>query len=452
MKEDEKKMKTVRFGKIVLFTACLVLALCLSASAMAMGIENGYTTTDTVVETDHVWSYKVLLKDANCSEPPTYQYTCSICGAKKTQQEGTTNGQHQWGEWVVDVAATCTTTGQRHRQCLLNVHHTEQQTVAALNHNLQWRTTVPATCTTTGLREQYCTRCGEIVATETIPASSHNWGAWTIIKEPTCTEPGQQVHTCSVCGTTETGVYGAALGHLWGNWQVITAATCTSSGSRTRVCQRNAAHVENEVIPASGHNWGPWIVTKQASFWEDGERTRTCTICGLTEKEKIPSITYPNATVCAFGPRLKESNLYPNYSDKWYMFTPFDASMNGSQTFELVAADQVIVGDVTITIRDGFLTVDYNLKGGDAIRITLEFFTVLNRIADLSQYEPEALMQYKINRNQAINLYERFGGDTRLVLYFCSRCSLTKSPAFRSLQYNSSAHKALLSTMYALMD
>ena len=77
-------MKTVRLGKIVLFTACLVLALCLSASAMAMVIEEPTvttTTTDTVIETDHVWSYKILVKDANCSEPPTYQYTCTICGA-----------------------------------------------------------------------------------------------------------------------------------------------------------------------------------------------------------------------------------------------------------------------------------------------------------------------------------------------------------------------------------
>ena len=61
-------------------------------------------------------------------------------------------------------------------------------------------------------------------------------------------------------------------------------------------------------------------------------------------------------------------------------------------------------------------------------------------------------MYLKINRNQAINLYEKFGGDTHLVLYFCSRCSLTQSPAFKSLQYNSTAHKSLLSAMYALMD
>ena len=134
------------------------------------------------------------------------------------------------------------------------------------------------------------------------------------------------------------------------------------------------------------------------------------------------------------------------------MFTPFDASMNGSQTFELVAADSVIVGDVTLTIRDGFLTIDYTLKGNDAIQVTLEFFTVLGRIGELSSYEPEGLMSMKVNRNQPINLAEQFPGDTHLVLYFCSRCSLRNSPAFKSLSYNSTPHRALLDQMRALMD
>ncbi len=436
-------LKTVRLAKVALFVACLALALCLTASAMA---------TDVITETDHVWAFKTLIKDANCSEPPTYQYTCTICGMKKTVQEGTTNGQHQWGEWVVDSEATCTTNGQRHRQCLLNVHHTEQQTVPALGHDLQWRVKVAATCTSTGLKEQYCARCGLVIDTQIIPQGDHVWGPWTVLREPTCTEAGEQTHTCTICGTTENAVYGNALGHLWGQWQIIKAATCEASGSRTRVCQRNASHVENEVIPAPGHQWTAWRRVVEPTFWEKGREERNCTVCGKVESRELGTITYPNATVCAFGPRLKESNLYPNYSDRWYMFTPFDASMNGSQTFELVAADSVIVGEVTLNIRDGFLTIDYSLKGGDAIRINLEFFTVLGRIGELSTYEPEGLMQLKVNRNQAINLNEKFPGDTHLVLYFCSRCTLTNHPAFRSLQYNSAAHKAILDQMRYLMD
>jgi hypothetical protein len=449
-------LKNASFSKVLLFAVCLSLALCVSASAMATVIEGTTTTygstTDVVTETDHVWAFKTLVKDADCSNPPVYQYTCTICGAKKTVEEGTTNGQHQWGEWVVDSQATCTTSGARHRQCTLNVHHTEQQTVPALGHDLQWRVTVAATCTSSGTREQYCTRCGQVIDTQTIPQGDHVWGPWTTIKQPTCYDAGEQTHTCTICGATQNAPFGSALGHNWGAWQIITPATCDSNGTRTRVCQRDTSHVETEVIPTPGHQWTAWRRVKEPTFWETGREERNCTVCGKIETRELGTITYPNATLCAFGPRLKESNLYPNYSDKWYMFTPFDASMNGTQTYELVAADAVIVGDVTLTIRDGYLTIDYSLKGGDAIRVTLEFFTVLNRIGDLSSYEPEGLMNLKINRNTPINLAEKFGGDTHLVLYFCSRCSVRNHPAFTSLAYNSSAHRALLSTMLALMD
>ncbi|MBR3108770.1 MAG: hypothetical protein IKH30_16540 [Clostridia bacterium] len=451
--------RNVRLAKVALFALCLALALCLSASAMATTIIEGTTTTtttgtstDVITETDHVWAYKTLIKDATCSDPPTYQYTCTICGAKKTVVEGTTNGQHVWGEWIVDSQATCTTAGARHRQCQLNVHHTETQTIAALGHELQWRITIPATCSSTGTREQYCTRCGQVINTEVIPQGSHVWGAWTIIRQPTCFDPGEQTHTCTLCGTVENAVYGAALGHNWGAWQVITPATCETSGTRTRVCLRDASHVENEIIPAPGHQWTAWRRVKEPTFWERGREERNCTVCGKVESRELETIIWNQAVMCSFGLRLKETNQYHNYSDRWYMFTPFDASLNGQQVYDLVVSDSLIVGEVTLNIRDGYLTVDYNLKGGDAIKVTLEFFTVLNRIGDLASFEPEGLMYMKLNRNQAINLAEQFPGDTHLVLYFCSRVSVQYHPAFKALQYRSVEHQTQLDQMYLVID
>lgn len=452
-------LKNAKFAKVLLFAVCLSLALCLTASAMATTVVQGTvatttygTSTDVVTETDHVWGYKILVKDANCSEPPTYQYTCTICGMTKVQQEGTTNGQHQWGEWVIDSQATCTTNGARHRQCMLNVHHTEQQTVPALGHELQWRVTVQATCTSTGVREQYCTRCGQVVDTQVIPQGQHAWGPWTTIKQPTCFEAGAQTHTCTICGTTETAPFGSALGHNWGPWQVITAATCETSGTRTRVCQRDASHVENEIIPSPGHQWTAWRRVVEPTFWEKGREERNCTVCGKVESRILDTIRWNQAVMCAFGPRLKETNQYHNYSDKWYMFTPFDASMNGPQTYDLVVSDALVVGTVTLNIRDGYLTIDYELKGQDAITVTLEFFTVVNKISDLASFEPEGLMYMKLNRNQPVNLVEKFGGDTHLVLYFCSRVSVVNHPAFKALQYRSAEHQAQLTQMMAMLD
>ncbi len=435
--------KTVRFSKIALFAATLAMLLCLSAAAFA---------SETHID-ECTWVY---LRDepATCIKGPVRIYQCSVCGRTKEETMGDPDlNNHAWGEWVMDSMATCTTAGQRHRQCARSVHHTQKEVVPALSHDLQWRVKVAATCTNTGLREQYCARCGQIIDTQIIPVGDHVWGPWTTLREPTCTEPGEQAHTCTVCGTTQNAPYGSALGHLWGQWQVITPATCESSGSRTRVCQRNASHVENEIIPCPGHKWTDWKIIKQPTFWEKGERERHCTVCGLSQTEYLDTERWSTATVCSFGPELRESNLYPYSSDRWYMFTPFDASMNGVQTYDLIVSEKIIVGQVTLTIRDGFLTVDYTLKYPNQIQITLEFFTVLGRIGELSTYEPEGLMQLKINRNQPINLNEKFPGDTHLVLYFCSRCSVVNTPyQYAMLNTKDSLHQSQLSQMLMLMD
>ena len=77
---------------------------------------------------------------------------------------------------------------------------------------------------------------------------------------------------------------------------------------------------------------------------------------------------------------------------------------------------------------------------------------MLNRIGDLTKYEPEDLLSMRMSRNQPINLAEKFGDDTSLVLYFCSRCDYTYSAKYQSLAYNSTAHQRLLGTMLYLMD
>jgi hypothetical protein len=555
--------KTARYGKIVLFTALLIGLLCVAAAATA---ESTYHTSD------HIWVDRTMIKGPTCSAPAQYEYTCSLCGAKNVVGEGTydPNSNHVWGPWIDDTSADCTTGGHRHRVCTLNVHHTEEQTVNPLGHNLVEEVVRPATCTSIGLKRIYCTRCGQTVSTEdipmtahipgawevtvaatctstgtqiqkcincgtvvntqTIPAKGHTWTAWVVTKQPTCTAPGEQSRNCSVCGAIETQPYGnmlghsfgawqavtaatcttpgterrtcvrcgieetrdvAALGHLWAEWLITKSATCTETGIRTHTCRRDTNHVEREEIPALGHSWGNWItdiqptcttpgrehrlcsrgdaredrempilphnwvdigITKQPTFYEEGEKTQRCTVGGETRVTAIPRLVFPDAHVCAFGPRLRDENLYPYSSDKWYYFTPFDASINGTQTYELVASDMVIVGEVTLTIRDGYLTIDYSLKGNNSIRVNLEFFTVLNRIGDISQYEPEQLMHLKMNRNTPYNLYERFGDDTHLVLYFNSLCYVEYHPAFVAVRYDSAGHKDLLRIMHSLMD
>jgi hypothetical protein len=65
---------------------------------------------------------------------------------------------HNWSEWRVITAPTCTTAGEETRTCTLDATHTETRTIAALGHD---------------------------------------WGNWAVIKEPTETEQGEETRTCA---------------------------------------------------------------------------------------------------------------------------------------------------------------------------------------------------------------------------------------------------------------
>jgi hypothetical protein len=403
----------------------------------------------------HKWDSGVVVRQPDCTNEGARLFTCQNDPSHtKTESIPVSPNAHKWDNGKVTTAPNCTKAGVTTYTCTINSAHTKTEsipTVASAHvYPASWDNVVQPTCTQPGYREKHCTlNSSHPVIREEIPATGHSFGPWTRTKEPTCTQPGTEERVCTKCDFKETRTV-PATGHNWGPWTTTKPATCTQPGTQERTCSK-CGEKETRSIPATGHNWGPWTITIQPTLTSEGERTRTCTICGEKQTERMAPLTI-TATLCAFGPRLRDSNLYPNNTDLWYMYTPFDATVTGTQTYELVAANMLIVGNVTITIRDGYMTIDYKLRGNDSIKVNLEFFTVLNRIADLSRYEPEDLLYLKMNRNQPINLAETFGDDTKLVLYFCSRCTLENHPSFTSLNYNSNAHQRLLSSMMALMD
>ena len=78
-----------------------------------------------------------------------------------------------------------------------------------------WEVTTAATCTEKGVETRTCA-CGE-TETREIPALGHTWGEWEVTKEATCVEAGVETRTCSVCGETETREI-AMVAHNYGAW------------------------------------------------------------------------------------------------------------------------------------------------------------------------------------------------------------------------------------------
>lgn len=76
---------------------------------------------------------------------------------------------HQWSNWSVTKAATCTTAGERRRTC-------------------------------SGVD------CPNPVETQVVNALGHDWGAWTVVTPAAVGVAGVKQRTCKRCGEVETGV------------------------------------------------------------------------------------------------------------------------------------------------------------------------------------------------------------------------------------------------------
>ena len=126
---------------------------------------------------------------------------------------------HDWGDWVVTTAPTCTAAGTEERICSHDSGHTETRD------------------------------------NPDAPALGHDWGEWTVKTDATCTEAGTEERICNhnhAHTETRSNSGAPALGHDWNEWAETTAATATTDGEETRTCKHDSSHTETRVLYATG--------------------------------------------------------------------------------------------------------------------------------------------------------------------------------------------------------
>ncbi len=149
----------------------------------------------------HDWKGEVT-KVSGCTEPGEMTYTCTGCGATKT--EAIQPSDHVWDSGTVTKAATCGATGEKTFAC--------------------------ASCGTTKV--------------ETIPLSDkHTYGDWTKVDDATHT------HTCSVCQKADTA------DHTWNEGEVTSKPTCTETGEKTFTCTGCGAAKVETVEKSDTHSY-----------------------------------------------------------------------------------------------------------------------------------------------------------------------------------------------------
>ena len=327
--------------------------------------------------TVHTWNDGEVTTPASCTTPGVKTYTCSGCGATKTEEilaTGHTLTHHD------AVPATCTTAGAIEywscSSCNKNFSDAAGATevtnleVPAAGHTLTHTEAVPATCTAAGNTEYwYCTVCEKYFsdaegATETtlaatvIPAAGHTL-THTDAAPATCTEAGNTEYWyCTVCekyfsdaeGTTETTLAATVIpsaGHTLTHTEAA-PATCTEAGNTEywycTVCEKYFSDAEATteitqaatVVPAAGHALVYAV--------EGGVLTETCANCDHTA----------TATISAARTRYTGEAVTPatvEYGAGW---------LGGD--LEIAYANNTAAGTATASITAGGVTATVEFK------------------------------------------------------------------------------------------
>ncbi len=235
---------------------------------------------------------------------------CSVCNKILVAQEKVEKTAHDFGEWVVNVAPTCTQTGSQFHACKV-CGVVETQTLEA--HTFEnWTVIRAATCSASGLKTSSCEECGT-VKEEILPATGHQKSSkWEKVTESSCLVAGKEGKMCTVCGTVMEIRNLPIAEHELGSWAVTTPASCLTDGVRSRKC-KHCSYALTEAIPATGHSHGTAKIVA-ATCTQTGTSTRTCAGCGDTVVEILPLashsygawITDATSTCFAAGSRHRE--------------------------------------------------------------------------------------------------------------------------------------------------
>ena len=269
----------------------------------------GYSATD-----GHNWNGGEITTQPTCSTEGVTTYTCTDCGASKTEAVAMLGHTE-----VIDeaIAPTCIETGltEGNHCATCGEVLVAQTTVDALGHTEVIDAGYEAECDATGLTEgKHCSVCGEVlVAQEVIRMLGHT----EVIDEavaPTCTKTGlTEGSHCATCGeviVAQTTV--DALGHT----EVIdeaVAPTCTETGltegSHCAIC--GEVIVAQTTVDALGHTE---VIDEAVSptCTETGlTEGKHCSVCGevLVAQEVIPTIGHTEVIDEAVAPTCTETGL-----------------------------------------------------------------------------------------------------------------------------------------------
>ena len=287
----------------------------------------------------HTWNTGKVTTAPQCEKEGVKTYTCTKCGATKTEAVEATGHQHT--EIRNAKEAACETAGYTGDTYCTDCDKKlkEGKEIAATGHqNTEVRDAKEATCKETGYTgDTYCLKCEKKISTGTeIAKKPHTWNTGKVTTAPQCEKEGVKTYTCTKCGATKTeaveatghqhteirnakeaecettgytgdtyctdcnkklkeGVVIELTGHQNIEVRDAVEATCKKAGYTGDIyCLKCGKQISTGIeIPSKAHSWGTGKITKPASYTKTGIKTYTCKICGTKRTEAINKIPMP---------------------------------------------------------------------------------------------------------------------------------------------------------------
>ena len=176
----------------------------------------------------HDWGDWFVTQAPTCTRDGTQQRECQRNGCSERETAPVVAPGHSFTNYVSDNNATCTEDGTETAKCeICEVTDTRTDEGSALGHDIEYHAGKEPTCTAIGWNAyETCSRC-DYTTYQEIAATGHTPGA-----AATCTTP----QTCTECGTT----LAEATGHTWDSGTISKITLFTAHASNRRVPLRGA--------------------------------------------------------------------------------------------------------------------------------------------------------------------------------------------------------------------
>ena len=345
----------------------------------------------------HIWKDGVVQYNSSVGDTNQYTITNAKAGSYEVSVESYHEGDgwnnamsnyksfavsHSYDSGKITTAATCKSTGVKTYTCT-TCGATKTETVAKNPSNHVGGTAIKnakaATCTEKGYTgDTYCLGCGVVIAKGTeIAVKDHSYDSGKITTAATCKATGVKTYTCTICNATKTETVAKNPSNHVGGTAVKNAktATCTAKGytGDTYCLGCGVVTAKGTETAVKAHIPEDWVVVTKPTADSDGKKVKKCMTCGETLEEAIiPKLTVsvkisiksPSTTTVSYGFTL---NLHANVTDLlegarivW--------SMDGSG-FELIpSADGMTCGVKSVSKGSATITAKVVDKNGNAVK------------------------------------------------------------------------------------